>query len=74
MKDMITQPLTEQTTLAKQTDEAKKAYGEKVSAFDVEVKQRPSDFKSVGGHMFADTKNTDRSNDRVRPARKNKKA
>ncbi len=65
-KDMITQPLTEQTPLVEQTDEAKAAYGEKVSAFDVEVAQRPSDFKSVGGHQFKDTVNTDRSKDRVR--------
>lgn len=66
---MITQPLTDQTPLVDQTDEAKKAYGERVSAHDVEVKQRESDFKSVGGHMFADTKNTDRSKDRVRPVK-----
>ncbi len=69
MKDMVTQPLTEQTPLVEQTEEAKKAFGQKVSAFDVEVKQRESDFKSVGGHMFAGTKNADRSKDRVRKAK-----
>lgn len=61
---MITQRLTEQTPLVEQTDEAKAAFGKKVSAHNVEVKQRPSDFKSAGGHMFANTKNTDRSKDR----------
>lgn len=61
---MITQYLTEQTPLVEQTEEAKKAFGKKVSAHNVEVKQRESDFKSAGGHMFRDTKNADRSKDR----------
>jgi hypothetical protein len=68
-KDMANQYETEQTPLVEQTDAARRAYGEKVSAHNVEVKQRESDFKSVGGHMFADTKNADRSKDRVRPVK-----
>lgn len=70
MKDMITQPLTEQTPLVEQSDEAKAAFGKKVSAHDVKVEQRESDFKSAGGHMFADTANADRSKDRVRKSKK----
>lgn len=73
-KDMITQALTEQQKNVEQTDEAKAAYGDNVSALDTTVEQRESDFKNVGGHLFKDTKNTDRSKDIQRPARKSKKA
>lgn len=71
---MITQILTEQQKNVEQTDEAKKAYGEKTSALDTrtvgeQTNPQESDFKSVGGHMFADTANADRSNDRVRPVK-----
>lgn len=69
---MITQLPTEQQKNVEQTDEAKKAYGERVSSLNARPANESGDpenaveLKSVGGHMFKDTKNADRSNDRKR--------
>lgn len=70
MKDMISSfPVTEQQKNVEQTKEAKKAYGKRVSALDASSATDAVELQSVGGHMFKDTRNTDRSNDRVRKAK-----
>ena len=67
---MITQFPTEQQKNVELTDEQKKAYGENASALNARPAnesgnpENEAEFKSVGGHMFRNTKNTDRSNDR----------
>ena len=62
----------QQTKKVVQTEALKAAYGQNTSSYDLRTDGEianpvTSNFKSVGGHMFRNTKNTDRSKDIMRP-------